>query len=267
MEGRSLGLKTFITLSVMVVCIGVLWTLETSQPSPSTPGTPPFSLLSPLPFSDGTSLTAVPNCPCHLSEVKSDSEWQAITHRLKPSCPEATCFSFHPGATWEVRFVKDEPFYASGQQCTFDQGGQLITGELAAGTPDRWGYDEREWVDIVGHTTFDVVPYLPGWWQYQQGNHNNYALNWYLAHWSPSPGEELSGAECAACNSLIDGLCAESDSILPLLAPEEATVIPWEVGVVYAVYSVFLVCSIILPLRLGIQGWRVGKRIWLRRQL
>jgi hypothetical protein len=53
---------------------------------------------------------------------------------------------------------------ASGQQCTYDLNGQLITTFPAAGTPDIVGYDPSRpggrgnWQNIL-HGVFDYLPY------------------------------------------------------------------------------------------------------------
>lgn len=96
---------------------------------------------------------------------------------------------FHPGAFWERRWVVDEKI--PGQQCTYDETGQLITTGLAAGTPDSVGFlgfltsPER----FAGHTLFDFIPYLPGISFYWMGFRDNIFLEWYLENFPPNEGK------------------------------------------------------------------------------
>jgi hypothetical protein len=74
---------------------------------------------------------------------------------------------YHPGACFEIR-TKSGTATGAGQQCTYDRNGDLITGGLAAGTPDRvnvpywvWYYPASGWNKLTdeGHIGHDVSPF------------------------------------------------------------------------------------------------------------
>lgn len=79
---------------------------------------------------------SLPDCPCKWSDInfkqsKNDKKGRPGRWFAPTGC---TLKEFHPGAVKEARWVPtgDGP----GQQCTYDKGNKLITGGLAAGTPD-----------------------------------------------------------------------------------------------------------------------------------
>lgn len=132
----------------------------------------------------GTSTTwysGLPDCPCNYSEA------QSLRETLCPAGRWDDCGSaserFHYGATHEVRWL---PLISGqkGQQCNYDVNGKLITGGIAAGSPDltspgNCGYGD--FVNGIGifigcngnpHCEDDVKPWMSGnattvpCWQY-----------------------------------------------------------------------------------------------------
>ena len=126
--------------------------------------------------SQRTFYSALPNCPCNVAEARQllgpttcpAGEWQ--------NC-EGASQAFHYGAADEVRWTPAEDG-APGQQCTYDEEGDLITGGIAAGSPDKvapqQSCDQPEWLVNLGadiacglsdHCQEDVVPWesIPCW--------------------------------------------------------------------------------------------------------
>ncbi|MCA9293237.1 MAG: hypothetical protein KDA20_05430 [Phycisphaerales bacterium] len=86
---------------------------------------------------DQTWISELDDCPCQLdmtdpSKPKvpcdAEGEWN------KPEDTDGRWHPYHPNATWQVRGKAKEN--KSGQQCTYDQNGKLITDGPSAGTPD-----------------------------------------------------------------------------------------------------------------------------------
>lgn len=102
--------------------------------------------------------TALPDCPCKYSDA------QRLSTTLCPAGSWSDCGlanqSFHYGATYEVRWfpsVIGNP----GQQCTYDINGNLITGGLAAGSPDKVSPLDCSSVTsrTIDHYCSDVLPW------------------------------------------------------------------------------------------------------------
>jgi RHS repeat-associated protein len=111
-------------------------------------------------------LKGLPNCPCSLKSCDGggyvspdDSKWELV---------RAPKQEHHPGAKYDLR-SKESNEAGAGQQCTFDENGNLITEGIGAGTPDRkhwwpgWagGYlgIAANWVRDGGHIGHDVTPF------------------------------------------------------------------------------------------------------------
>ncbi|WP_420629740.1 hypothetical protein [Candidatus Leptofilum sp.] len=152
----------------------------------------------------------LPACPCEIAipqegetppQLNLGEGWSLTANKL-----DEKLINFHPGATWEIRWTSSNVEIVPGQQCTYDINGLLITEGIVAGTPDRWGFsDKSSNSDYIGHTFFDVLPYLPGFIAYQFGREDE--LNWYLEGWPPN-----NGNNCASCNTLEDGSCNSVES-------------------------------------------------------
>jgi hypothetical protein len=65
-----------------------------------------------------------------------------------PNCDDP----YHPGAQWCVRSLPSRGGH--GQQCCYDQHGELINGGTGAGTPDRASPENP-----LEHWLEDVAPY------------------------------------------------------------------------------------------------------------
>jgi hypothetical protein len=119
----------------------------------------------------------LPDCPCEYNEnldgkEEMCGEWEDFTEGCNGFW--AYLGDYHYGATYEIRWAKDEE--SPGQQCTYDSEKKLITGGLAAGTPDKFGV-----IDPCNfnsdHNAIDVGPW--------EGNLSCIA---YLAEWKSNNG-------------------------------------------------------------------------------
>ena len=107
----------------------------------------------------------VPDCPCAYDPGIDGTEDRCGEWLV---CGEASQ-EHHYGATYEIRWIPPANG-APGQQCTYDSTGALITGGIAAGSPDRvspracgfdWGLITNGVTpeSIIGHVCQDVVPW------------------------------------------------------------------------------------------------------------
>lgn len=76
----------------------------------------------------------LPDCPCNYFDPKIQQEKKSERGTWQ-NCIDGASQSFHYGAAFEARWVPDDDG-EPGQQCTYDQSGNLITGGIAAGSPD-----------------------------------------------------------------------------------------------------------------------------------
>jgi hypothetical protein len=76
----------------------------------------------------------IPDCPCKYEEAKKMGNTKSPNGEWS-DCGKASQ-SYHLGATSEVRWFPNESG-DSGQQCTYDISGNLITGGIGAGSFDR----------------------------------------------------------------------------------------------------------------------------------
>lgn len=81
----------------------------------------------------------LPPCPCLYSEGLDGKEEKGGAWKdFSDGCfGISTLDDYHYGARYEIRWAESSD--APGQQCTYDEGGKLITAGIAAGTPDRFG--------------------------------------------------------------------------------------------------------------------------------
>lgn len=150
----------------------------------------------------------LPDCPCHIEMVNN------------PCCPEGNkkcCAkennglgggwtttgkanqSAHEGAVWEIRWYAGAT--NSGQQCTYDSKGDLITEGKAAGTPDIFGF-AGNFCDMPLHGTADLLPYV----YYEAIN----SLDIYLQIHPPNKGKNCrsnAGGDSAKDISKIHQTC------------------------------------------------------------
>ena len=125
----------------------------------------------------------LPDCPCTYAEAQklakqSGSGWS--------DCGGANQ-DFHYGAASEVRWIPPKAGQP-GQQCTYDQNGNLITSGIGAGTPDKVSPQGCEWYSInpksvqsfYGHKTKDMDP----WWEL--------SCEEYLKKWPPNNGNNCA---------------------------------------------------------------------------
>jgi hypothetical protein len=98
---------------------------------------------------------AAPDCPCTQEEIEKSPEFEGNDYGLE---------THHPGASSGYRSSEPVEFKSSvnpeaptlevGQQCTYDQEGDLITHGEGAGTPDA--YSPSEITNIPDHYETDV---------------------------------------------------------------------------------------------------------------
>jgi hypothetical protein len=122
----------------------------------------------------------VPLCPCTYDEIP-ENEIKLCSKGRWIRCGNAlTLQDYHYGATNEARWIpfdNDTP----GQQCTYDLNNKLITGGIAAGSPDKDapnGCGDDFLFDIdIDHYFKDVAP-----WQ------NEKSCVEYLSQWPANKG-------------------------------------------------------------------------------
>ena len=155
----------------------------------------------------------LPDCPCNYSDF-SDGEETTAPAGTWLKCDEASQ-TYHFGATSEARWVPDE-LGAAGQQCTYDSKGSLITGGIAAGSPDlvsprACGYldgifSPTSWIYANEHKKKDVIPW------------NTKSCLYYLSNWPANGGNcgnpnIISGID--HMHILVDGMtCKQITALL-----------------------------------------------------
>jgi hypothetical protein len=267
---------------VVWLCSIPIWLTSGSTYNPASELSPPFIGYKTIP-GPATWYKPLPDCPCQIPLQDQAGAWPPKPSNLDaqwswpPSNLTEGAINFHPGATWEIRWGYTNQSFdegkvpdmgntwqllwrapsqnpqviatgkmktAAGQQCNYDQKGQLITGSIAAGTADRWSFRDRDnAVDKIGHTAFDVVPYLAGYLLYRLGDTNNADLNWSLQNWPTNRGNA-----CPACTKIENGLCAIKQP--PALPPPSGSPSLMFVAVLLVTIGLFLLVFVALPLLL-----------------
>jgi hypothetical protein len=121
----------------------------------------------------------LPPCPCTLKEVEqliaNNTNIIGCFNGRWTICPGTANQTYHYGATTEVRWSPSDDWYNPGQQCTYDKNGKLITGGLAAGSPDKvspqgcgWNFNTTDvaghwWNDVRTYNNLPAVNYLRDW--------------------------------------------------------------------------------------------------------
>jgi hypothetical protein len=175
----------------------------------------------------------LPPCPCTYAEA------QKLGKTKKPVGEWSDCGSanetFHYGATNEVRW-KPSSDNAPGQQCTYGTSGKLITGGIAAGSPDfvspsstKYCSYLSDWIvrklvdnfcDGDQHCEKDVKPWLA------KGNNNTASIPcWqYLRDWPANKGQGCginnSVSEIQHMRKLIGDMSCEEATLLIKSAKE-----------------------------------------------
>ena len=131
--------------------------------------------------------TLLPECPCtnpDMTAVQLSDGWARDVGDTD---------TYHRGATVCYRSYPaiETTEGMSGQQCCYDEHGQLITSGSGAGTPDKVstcaGEDEHgdmtiNYSRVIGHMTKDVIP-----WNKAGGTNNGWQK--YNLDWPPSQGQ------------------------------------------------------------------------------
>jgi hypothetical protein len=115
---------------------------------------------------------SVPDCPCDYATAAKLGETTNPDGKWKDyggADPWYSLHDFHYGATSEVRWLPKVKG-GHGQQCTYDDKGKLITGGIAAGSPDKvspdgaFGLPGGHWdADMEPWWTKSCTEYLAGW--------------------------------------------------------------------------------------------------------
>jgi hypothetical protein len=130
----------------------------------------------------------LPDCPCTYEEAQrlatdgvGEGEWL--------DCGEASIY--HYGAATEVRWAPDGSDNPQGQQCTYNDRGDLITGGIAAGSPDlvsprSCGFtgpyaSSFSALAALEHNVADVMPW-------KQGYQVSLPCEMYLDQWPANQG-------------------------------------------------------------------------------
>jgi hypothetical protein len=133
---------------------------------------------------------ALPNCPCEYTDQINGTKELCGTWK---NCGVYSDNShhYHYGASFELRWVP-EVGGGVGQQCTYDSNRRLITGGLAAGTPDKVspGYCSMPGLNVCEHYKEDVLPWGDkSYLSICLANENNIVpCTEYLERWPPNNG-------------------------------------------------------------------------------
>jgi hypothetical protein len=114
-------------------------------------------------------LNVLPNCPCRYADAIASPDW------TNPDPTNFTTSWFHPGAATQVRSARGYQSITGtshGQQCCYDDAGNLITEGAGAGTPDVW----TPVTHFSDHQTYDV------------GTFNQLGWRIYTQYWRPNQG-------------------------------------------------------------------------------
>jgi len=121
----------------------------------------------------------VPICPCNYDDIIEESN-SLCTKGVWRKCGKTEFLDiYHYGAQFEARWIPIDDD-APGQQCTYDTDKKLITGGVAAGTPDKdapGGCGTSIFDLDPGHYFKDVKP-----WEGEKSCVN------YLKEWVPNDG-------------------------------------------------------------------------------
>jgi hypothetical protein len=119
----------------------------------------------------------LPDCPCSVAQVPLDAPQPApVSGRLGRWDDYTVNAGFHPGAVTEYRWTPLDSSIPSGQQCTYDAMGRLITSGLGAGTPDRYSPPRLFSLRFPPHYMNDVMPW------------SEIPCDEYLRLWPPNRG-------------------------------------------------------------------------------
>jgi hypothetical protein len=160
-------------------------------------------------------------CPCTKSEAEKSNNFESGNLVARTSTETFILPKYHPGASFEFRSAANrvKPFSSPenpnapklmpGQQCTYDDAGNLITHGPGAGTPDAYSpsvtYPGQGLIDNNSHTYWDVDPVDNGltWREYQNT-------------WTPNKGI-INGVSCSA--KRVPNKCAQTLNSLGINNP------------------------------------------------
>lgn len=156
----------------------------------------------------------LPDCPC---EYKANDYPREEMCGTWENCGSASS-TYHYGATYEIRWFPSGP-EQPGQQCTYDAAGKLITGGIAAGSPDRSSPLSCGFWDWLTNNTGTVSSFLD-----HKANDmepwETVACWYYLTAW-PANHSKCSGSNIITS---ID-YCANMKKMIGNMTCEEATLL------------------------------------------
>lgn len=101
---------------------------------------------------------SLPLCPCTYNDAISRGK--TTSPYPKGEWKEFKVLqTFHYGASKEVRWTPDEFFGKPGQQCTYDDKGNLITSGIAAGSPDKQSPGNYK-LNVLNHLNVDLKEFM-----------------------------------------------------------------------------------------------------------
>ncbi|XP_065911625.1 protein mesh-like isoform X3 [Dysidea avara] len=95
----------------------------------------------------------LPSCPLSIEQAKVDNKFE------EEDLSASFSNTFHPGVSScfrQIVFTSDNE--GSGQQCCYDDGGELVVGPPGGGTVDL--YAPTSWTSTLSHFTHDVLPFI-----------------------------------------------------------------------------------------------------------
>jgi len=108
----------------------------------------------------------LPNCPCEIPLDDCGFPKEGFGNGW--SDPKKAN-PLHPGAAWEIRWNNGK-FGASGQQCTYDNKGKLLTKSPSAGSADYyWFNDDPNNLTDVAHFALHAVSDFGFYWLWRWG--------------------------------------------------------------------------------------------------
>lgn len=156
--------------------------------------------------------SGLPDCPCTYAIARGLGKTTSPAGEWKEGLI-STVETYHYGAAKDVRW---EPAVSGwpGQQCTYDANGKLITGGIAAGSPDKVSPKSIS-PEMCMHNIADVVPWGGSIATCSNGNAQPVSCWEYLTGWPANKGVGCS-------NNVVTGI-AHMQTMIGKMTCEQAT--------------------------------------------